>query len=134
MENITSSAELKIAIQILETEQEIGAQLIKKQIILVHDSIKPINLLKNTVNDFVTSPYLIDNILGGAVGLASGYLSKKIVVGASGNLFRKLLGIVMQFGVTNAVSQHPEGIKSIGQYIFKHILTKKKLILNSRDN
>jgi len=134
MENITSATELKIAIQILETEQEIKSQLIKEQIILAHDSIKPINLLKSTVNDFVTSPNLIDNILGGAVGLASGYLSKKMVIGASGNLFRKLLGVVMQFGVTNVVAQHPEGIRSIGQYIFKHILPKKKLILNSRDN
>ncbi len=134
MENITSATQLKIAIQILETEQDIKAQLIKEQIILAHDSIKPINLLKSTVNDFITSPYLIDNILGGAVGLATGYLSKKIVIGASGNLFRKLLGVVMQFGVTNAVAQHPEGIRSIGQYIFKHILPKKKLILNSRDN
>jgi hypothetical protein len=134
MENITSATELKIAIQILETEQDIKAQLIKEQFILAHDSIKPINLLKSTVNDFVTSPYLIDNILGGAVGLATGYLSKKIVIGASGNLFRKLLGVVMQFGVTNAVSQHPEGIRSIGQYIFKHIIPKKKLILNNRDN
>ena len=134
MENITSSTELKIAIQILETEQEIKVQLLKEQIILVHNSIKPINLLKSTVNDFVTSPYLIDNILGGAVGLATGYLSKKMVIGASGNLFRKLLGVVMQFGVTNVVAQHPEGVRSIGQYIFKHILPKKKLILNSRDN
>ena len=134
MENITSATELKIAIQILETEQEIKSQLIREQIILAHDSIKPINLLKSTVNDFVTSPNLIDNILGGAVGLASGYLSKKMVIGASGNLFRKLLGVFMQFGVTNVVAQHPEGVRSIGQYIFKHILPKKKLILNSRDN
>ena len=134
MENITSATELKIAIQILETEQEIKSQLIKEQFILAHESIKPINLLKSTVNDFVTSPNLIDNILGGAVGLASGYLSKKMVIGASGNLFRKLLGVFMQFGVTNVVAQHPEGVRSIGQYIFKHILPKKKLILNSRDN
>lgn len=134
MENITSAAELKIAIQILEVEQEMKAQLLKEQFILAHDSIKPINLIKSTVNDIVSSPYLIDNILGGAIGLATGYLSKKIVVGASGNLIRKFLGVVLQFGVTNVVSQHPGGIKSFGQYIFQHILPKKKLILNSRDN
>ena len=134
MENITSATELKIAIQILEVEQEMKVQLIKEQLILAHDSIKPINLLKSTVNDFVTSPYLIDNVLGGAVGLATGYISKKIVIGASGNLFRKLLGVVMQFGVTNVVAQHPDGIRSIGQYIYQHILPKKKLILKDRDN
>ena len=134
MENITSATELKIAIQILEVEQEMKVQLIKEQLILAHDSIKPINFLKSTVNDLVTSPYLIDNVLGGAVGLATGYISKKIVIGASGNLFRKLLGVVMQFGVTNVVAQHPDGIRSIGQYIYQHILPKKKLILKDRDN
>jgi hypothetical protein len=69
----------------------------------------------------------MDSILGTATGLATGYLSRKIMmIGASGNLFRKLLGSVMQLGVTNVVSQNPDKIKSIGQYIFQHILRKKR--------
>jgi len=127
MENITTSIELKNAIQRLKVEQTIEEQLLKEQFYYTYESLKPINLLRSTIYDITTSPHLIDSILGTATGLATGYLSRKIMmIGASGNLFRKLLGSVMQLGVTNVVSQNPDKIKSIGQYIFQHILHKKK--------
>ena len=127
MENITTSIELKNAIQRLKVEQTIEEQLLKEQFYFTYESLKPINLLRSTIYDITTSPHLIDSILGTATGLATGYLSRKIMmIGASGNLFRKLLGSVMQLGVTNVVSQNPDKIKSIGQYIFQHILHKKK--------
>jgi len=127
MENITTSIELKNAIQRLKVEQTIEEQLLKEQFYFTYESLKPINLLRSTIYDITTSPHLIDSILGTATGLATGYLSRKIMmIGASGNLFRKLLGSVMQLGVTNVVSQNPDKIKSIGQYIFQHILHKKR--------
>jgi len=127
MENITTSIELKNAIQRLKVEQTIEEQLLKEQFYFTYESLKPINLLRSTIYDITTSPHLMDSILGTATGLATGYLSRKIMmIGASGNLFRKLLGSVMQLGVTNVVSQNPDKIKSIGQYIFQHILRKKR--------
>ncbi len=127
MENITSAIELKNAIQLLEVEQSIDGQLLKEQFYLTYESLKPINLLRNTIYEITTSPHLTDSILGTAAGLVSGYLSRKIMmIGASGNLVRKLLGTVLQLGVTNVVSQNPDRIKSIGEYIFQHILRKKR--------
>ena len=72
------------------------------------------------------SPNLIDNIVGTAMGIASGFLTNKIFVGASGSLVRKLLGSVLQFGVTNAVAQHPDTIKSYGQMILQYFLRKRE--------
>jgi hypothetical protein len=127
MENITSATELKNAIQRLEVEQTIDGQLLKEQFYLTYESLKPINLLRNTIYEISNSPHLIDGVLGTAAGLASGYLSRKIVmIGASGNLVRKLFGSVLQLGVTNVVSQYPEKIKSFGQFIIQHILRKKR--------
>ena len=126
MENITSTAELKKAIQLLEIEQAINGQLLKEQFNLTFESLKPINMLKSTLKDVASSPYLIDNILGNAIGLATGYFSKKIFIGASGNIIRKLFGSILQFGITNVVSQHPDGIISLGQFIFQHIFRKKE--------
>ena len=127
MENITSAIELKNAIQRLKVEQAINEQLLRDQFCISFESLKPINLLKSTIYDFTTSPHLTDGILGTATGLLTGYLSRKIVtIGASGNLIRKLLGTVLQFGVTNVVSQNPETIKSIGQYIYQHTVRKKR--------
>jgi hypothetical protein len=127
MENITSVIELKNAIQRLKVEQAIDEQLLKEQFYITFESLKPINLLRSTIYDITTSPHLTDSILGTATGLLTGYLSRKIVtIGASGNLIRKLLGTVLQLGVTNVVSQNPDAIKSIGQYIYQHILRRKR--------
>jgi len=126
MQNITTSTELKNAIQLLEAEQVFNGQLLKEQFYLTYESFKPVNLLKNTLKDMASSPNLINNILGAAIGLGTGFLSKKIVVGGSGNIFRKLLGSIIQLGVTNAVTQHPDAIISLGQFIFQQIFHKKE--------
>ncbi|MDZ4203402.1 MAG: hypothetical protein U1C46_01170 [Bacteroidales bacterium] len=127
MQNITSSAGLKKAILLLEVVQADKEQLLKEQFFLICESVKPVNLLNSTLKNIASSPYLIDGILATTMGLATGYLSKKIVLGASGNIFRKLIGYTLQFGVANVVAQHPNVISSLGQYIFKHIFRKKEL-------
>jgi hypothetical protein len=126
MQNITSSAGLKDAIQLLAVEQGVKAQLLKDQFYLTMDSLKPVNVLRSTLYDISSSPKLIENILGLTMGITSGFLTNKIFVGASGNLVRKLLGSVLQFGVTNVVAQHPDTIKSYGQMIMKYLLRKRE--------
>jgi hypothetical protein len=125
MEKITSAAGLKNAILLLEANQVIQGKLLKEQFTATYESFKPVNLIKSSLKDLASSPYLIDNILATAIGLATGFLSKKIFVGSSGNLFRKLLGSFLQAGVTNTVSQHPDTIKSFGQLIFQYFLRKR---------
>lgn len=126
MQNRSSTAVLKDTIQLLETEQKIEGRLLKEQFYLTYESLKPVNLLRSSIRDVASSPYLIDNIIGTAVGLATGYLSKKIVIGTSGNIIRKFFGLLMQLGVTNTIAQHPDSIKSIGQFIYQHFLHKKR--------
>lgn len=133
MQNITSSAGLKNAIQILEAEQVINGQLLKEQFQLTYENFKPVNLLLGGLKDIASSPNLINNLLGTSMGLASGYLSRKIFIGASGNLIRKLIGSVLQVGVTSVVARHPEAVKSIGQLIFDNLLRKKETYSGSRD-
>jgi len=127
MHNITNAADLKRAIQLLEAEQAVKGQLLKEQFHFTYRNFRPLNLLKGSINDLASSPYLIENILGTTLGLTTGYLSKKIFVGASGNIIRKLIGTVLQFGVTNLVAQHPDAVKSIGQFIFNNIFRKKEM-------
>jgi hypothetical protein len=128
MENITSTAGLKKAIELLEAEQAVELQRLKEQFYPAYESLKPVSLLKSTLKDIRSSPYLIDNIIGTALGLATGYLSKKMLVGASVNRVRKLIGSILQFGVTNVVAQHVDSIKSYGRYFLQHIFSKKESI------
>jgi hypothetical protein len=126
MQNITSAVELKDAIQLLEAEQSIKGQLLREELFLTYESLKPANLLRNALKEISSTPYLIDNISGTAMGMLGGFLSKKIFVGTSGNLMRKLFGSVLQIGVTNLVSQNSEIIKSVGQALIRHFFQKKK--------
>lgn len=126
MEQISSTSELKNAIQLLEISRAIKADQLKEEFYLVYESLKPANLLKNTINEVVSSPYLIDNILGAALGLATGYLSKKMVVGKSINIIRQFVGTLMQVGVTSAISQNVISIKSYAETLFQQFFHKKK--------
>jgi len=126
MGKITSTTELKNAIQLLEVEQAISEGLMKEQFYLTVDSFRPINLIKKTLAEVASSPNLVNNIVGTAMGLATGYVSRKIFVGTSGNLFRKIIGAILQLEVTNVVTQHPDTLKSLGQLIFQRIFQKRK--------
>lgn len=125
MKNTSSYARLQDAIELLEDEQAFKRELLKEQVNITYESLKPLNLIRNAFKDISSLPNLSENTLGSAVGLASGYLSKKIFIGASGNIIRKLIGLILQFGITNVVSQHPEAIRSFGQYILEHFFRRE---------
>jgi hypothetical protein len=127
MQTISSIAGLKESIQLLEAEQSIKGQILKDQLFITYESLKPGNLLKYTLKEITSSPNMIDNLAGTAMGLLGGYLSKKIIVGASDNVIRKLIGSLLQFGVTNVVAQNSEAIKSLGRSLFQHFIHRSEL-------
>ena len=126
METNSPSAVLYRTIHQLEAQKAYEEQLLIEQCSYTFERLKTVNLLKNTIREAISSPNLLDEMLGAAVGLVSGYLTKKAVTGVSGNIFRKLMGFLMQLGVTNAVAHHPQEIKSVGQYLFHHFFQKNK--------
>lgn len=126
MQKITNALELQNAILVLENEHAIKELLLKEQLYCTYESLKPINIIKNTLRDAISTSSLTDNLLGAISGLAGGYLSKKIVVGKSGNIIRNMLGSVLQFGVTTTLAQHPDAIKQVGQFLFQHLFRKKR--------
>ena len=127
MEKITTSAELKNAIQLLEVEQYVSGQQLKEQLLTTYESFKTVNLFKNTLKEVVSSPFVIDNLIATGISMATGYLSGKILVGVSGKIARKLLGTVLQYGVKRA-GNPLQSVKSIGQNILQHFFHKKKSI------
>ena len=117
---------MKMAIQQVELKHAIQGHLLKNDIIRTFESLKPSNIIKNTLSDIATSPYLIDNMLGTTMAMVTGYLSKKIAVGASDSPFRKVIGAVLQFGVTNIMAQHPEVFKTVGQFLMNLMIHKNE--------
>ena len=114
-QRITSVAALKNAIRVMEVEQQSKELELKEQFALTYESLKPINLIRNTLKNLFTSSFLGEDISGTAVGAAGGYLVKKLLVGSSGNMLRKLIGAALQIGVTNIASHKSDVIKSFGK-------------------
>jgi hypothetical protein len=127
MQQIISIAGLRSKIQLLKIEQADKELQLKEQFNRTLESLKPVNLVRSTFNNVVTSPYFIDNIVGIGIGLATGYLSKRIITGTSRIIIRRLFGAILQFGVTRLVSQRNETIASSRQPVFKNIFRKKEL-------
>ncbi len=125
---------MKDAIESLEVEQSINGQLLKEQFLITLDSLRPVKLIENTMKDIVSSPYLMNNLLDTIIGMMSGYLSKKIVIGSSNNIFRKLFGSFMEHGVTGFIARYPEAIKSIGHFLFQLIFHKQEMNSTNRDS
>jgi len=124
MKIITSTDTLRSAIQLLEVERTTSGELFKEQFFQTYESFKPVNLLRGVVKDILSAPHLTEDVLGATVGLAAGYLTKKIIVGKSDDNIRNLVGSVLGNGVTNLVAQHPEMIKAIFRYIISIFSTK----------
>ena len=132
METITTSDELKNAIQLLEFDQAEKLHRLKEQSLISIEILKPVNILKSAVKDIVTSPHLLDNMLDTGVGLATGFLTKKIFIGSSVNIIRKIFGAVLQLGVTQAATQNSEFIKSFGRFVFQRIFIRNGLNSKNR--
>jgi hypothetical protein len=128
MQKITSAKELKDAIRSLEEKQADQGRILKEQFFIVIESIRPVNIIKSTFKEVATSPKLMSEILSTTIGLAAGYVSNKSIVGSSGNLFRKLLGTVLQFGVTTLILKNPEAVRSLGQTLLQRFLSKKEVV------
>jgi hypothetical protein len=126
MQTTDATEELKNAIRSVEIRQSMNGQLLKEQLLLTYDSLKPANLIRSTLKEVTSSPFLIDNLAGSVFGLTTGYLSKKIVIGSSVSVFRKLLGNILQFGITNIISKNSEVVEAYGKSFFKKLFSKRK--------
>lgn len=119
---------LKEKITFLEDRQSREIVLLKEQAHATYESFKPINLLKNTLEEFTYQPDLKEKILKGMAGITTGYLSKKILVGTSHNPIRKLAGTLFQVAVTTLVAGNSDKLKAIGEVFLKHLLGRETAI------
>lgn len=97
--------ELDIAISNLELQRKQKYNELKQQLNLTYQSVKPINILNQTLTDFKESTQSKSNLLQSVVSLTGGYLSKKLLIGNTHSTFKKILGYVLQYGVTNFISK-----------------------------
>lgn len=57
---------------------------------------------------------LKDDLVQTAMGIISGYVSRKLLVRSSKNPILRLAGVFVQYGVTNFVANNSASIKAVG--------------------
>jgi len=119
------SLALNEEIQKLQAKQALELIVLREQFYVAYESLKPINLIKNTFKQVVTSPDIKNNLLNGIIGLATGFISKKILIGGAAGPVKKMMGSLLQVLVTNFVSRHSEKVKQYGEVVLTNIFRKK---------
>lgn len=126
METITTLAELKKAIRDLEEKQSAEWLLVKEDSLSAYESLKLINIIKSTLRQTLSAPELKANIADTAIGLTTGFLAKKVIIGKTGNPFKKLLGLILEMTVANKVANNAAAIKTVGGILLDKLTPSKQ--------
>ncbi|HAQ21779.1 MAG TPA: hypothetical protein DCR40_21500 [Prolixibacteraceae bacterium] len=108
----SASDSLKESIRILEIRQAEEGQILKEQFKVTFESLKPINLIKNSISELANSVEIKNSLFETIVSILSGYLTKKLLVSSKSNPLMKILGALLQFGVTSLVAKNVESIRN----------------------
>lgn len=125
---INNISELDMAIKRLERKKLLLEENLKDDFHTLLQSLKPTNILKNTIHEVQESPELKHNLLKVVLGLGVGYFSRKLVVGKSAGIVKKALGAALQYGITSFVAkkngkEEESGLYSKKKNLFKRILS-----------
>jgi hypothetical protein len=111
MKKINQTEILKETILLMKMKQAEELVQLKDQYHYTIESLKPLNLIKNAFGLMATSPEIKGNILNNIVGMTTGYLTKKVLLGSTHNPIKRILGTMLQFVITNLVTKHSEASK-----------------------
>jgi len=103
---------LRESIRLLEIRQEKEGKELKEQFKTTYESLKPVNFIKNSLKELTSSSELKGNLFESISALLTGFITRKILVGSKSNIFTKILGLVMQFGVSSLVARNADTIKA----------------------
>jgi len=109
MRKISTTAELKATIRELELKTQRQEQALRENGKSVAQSFKPMNLLKVGVSKFTHSPDMKTTAVNTFIGLAVGYITRKLVVGKSRNILKRTLGAAVQAGLTKFIHKRLPG-------------------------
>lgn len=124
MKNETEA--LNEAIIALKEKRTKDLVLLKEQLLTAYESLKPINLIKSTFQEATSSSEIKSNIIGSAIGIGTGFISKKLWMGSSHNPVKRIFGTLIQFAVTSVATIYSGGIKNAGVNLFQRYLNTNK--------
>lgn len=84
-------------INVLRNRQAYELQMLKRQIDITIDGLKPFNLIKSAFHNVSSSPEIRNNLVQSAVSLTTGYLTRNLFFGTLSVPIQKIVGNIVQF-------------------------------------
>ena len=110
MQKIKTAEALRAAIFKLENRQLIEEKLLKEQFFITYESLKPVNVLRTAINEFLAPSDLKESLIETTAGIITGYLSRVLIIRNSKNPIIRLAGVFAQYGLTNLFSKNSKKI------------------------
>jgi hypothetical protein len=123
---ITNLDDLRYEIARLELKQELEQAVLKDKLVETYEYFKPGNLIRNSMEEMISSPNLRSGVINTAMGIFAGIMAKKVVAGSTHNPIKQLLGVAMQFGISNLVSKNGDGLRMVVSQIARAFAKSKK--------
>lgn len=128
MKNSIKLVDFYAKIQELELQKEQDLLALKAQFTETYEALKPLNFIKNSLGEILESSDLKTDIFNATLGITSGFVAKKVIIGETHNPISQLAGNVLEMVVANKVFKNAEGIKSIGTFLIQKIFQKKEIL------
>ena len=123
MKNETDA--LDEAILVLQEKRAHELGVLKEHLQETYTSFRPINLIKSTLKEISASPEIKSDMISNAIGIGTGLVAKRLLVGSSHNPVKRLLGTVLHFAIANVVAKHTGDIKSTGRNLLQRLFKRR---------
>jgi hypothetical protein len=127
MQTLNSLQTLEVHIASLERQQKEKKEAITAEFQGFMESIKPANMLRKLFRSVNDSPDLKADMLKGAIGLGTGFLTNKLLLGKINGPFKAILATILPAVMTKAAVDVPEKIKENGLSFLAKTLRSMKI-------
>lgn len=105
---IKNSAALQSVIKALEEKRERERQGMVDSFEAITESMKPLQLVKSAFNKLQLPPGLAGNVVKVISVVGISFLSKKLLLGKSSGLLKKIAGLLIELGVADLLTKNTE--------------------------
>jgi hypothetical protein len=122
---INNTHDLAQAIAELEHRAAFQKKDIQDTFTAVSENLKPMNIVKSGVRSVFSGEHKED-LVNALLGLGTGFLSRKLILGRTSGFVGKTVGKAIQWGMAGLVSKNAEKIKEKAGELIDKIFKKNK--------
>jgi hypothetical protein len=125
MKTHKNADDLREAIAALELKSIAQEKDIQETFTSISENLKPVNLIKSGVRSVFSGEHKED-LINVVLGIGSGFLGRKLLVGKVNGIMGKTLGRAIQWGMAGLVSKNADAIKEKAGSLIDRLFKKHK--------